>query len=281
MTLAAAGELEMGSAATYVGNALNTFGLRAKDAGAVAAALAGGANASSASCSRWSGPPQARPLARTAGVSLQTTVGILSAFDNAGIKGSNGSHVVQDDALPASSRPLDPAASAMREVAGLHRRALGTSCPCGTSLSSSASSQGSSQEQRPQALTTISGSDATRAATVLFSSARPVWKRHEGHVRPGRRAADGQRADEGRVRGWEAFKGSVETLAISLGIRLLPMFTRVVEGITSIVNAIAVHAGPTLDRFGKWFTASGTPALASFGAVIRYWFSAGVSSRCG
>ena len=271
MTLAAAGELEMGSAATYVGNALNTFGLRAKDAGAVAAALAGGANASSASVeSLGQALSQVGPGARTAGVSLQTTVGILSAFDNAGIKGSDAGTSFKT-MLTRLVPSTDAAASAMRKLGLDFTDAQGNFLPMrDVAEQLRVKLKGLSEEQRSQALTTIFGSDATRAATVLSQlGAAGVDK----YTKATSDQAAAQRMANEQMKGasgaWEAFKGSVETLAISLGIRLLPMFTRVVEGITSIVNAIAVHAGPTLDRFGKWFTASGTPALASFGAVIR------------
>jgi phage-related minor tail protein len=90
LTLAAAGSLDLASAATIASNAMNTFGLHGKDMGTIAAALAGGANASTASVeSLGQALSQVGPGARNAGLSLQETVGTLAAFDQAGIKGSD------------------------------------------------------------------------------------------------------------------------------------------------------------------------------------------------
>ena len=90
LTLAAAGGTDLATASTIASNALNTFGLKGRDMASVAAALAGGANASSASVeSLGQALQQVGPGATNAGLSLQETVGALSAFDAAGIKGSD------------------------------------------------------------------------------------------------------------------------------------------------------------------------------------------------
>jgi TP901 family phage tail tape measure protein len=90
MTLAAAGNLQLADAATYASNAMNMFGLKAKDVPAIADALAGAANASTASVeSLGLGLAQVGPGARNLGFTLNDTVGALAAFDQAGIKGSD------------------------------------------------------------------------------------------------------------------------------------------------------------------------------------------------
>lgn len=90
LTLAAAGSIDLASAATAVSNGLNAFGLKAKDAGQVTAALAGAANASSASVdSLQQALAQVGAGARNAGLSVQETTGALAAFANAGLQGSD------------------------------------------------------------------------------------------------------------------------------------------------------------------------------------------------
>jgi TP901 family phage tail tape measure protein len=90
LTLAAAGGTDMATAATIASNAMNTFGLKGKDMDKVAAALAGGANASSASVeSLGQALQQVGPGAKNAGLGLDETVAALAAFDSAGIKGSD------------------------------------------------------------------------------------------------------------------------------------------------------------------------------------------------
>jgi len=90
LTLATAGGLELGKAASYMVQGMTSFGLSAKDSGKIAAALAGGANASTASVeSLGVALSQTAAQAHTAGLSLEDTVTALAALDNAGVKGSD------------------------------------------------------------------------------------------------------------------------------------------------------------------------------------------------
>lgn len=90
MALAATEGMDLAAAAVATSNAMNMFGLSASDLPAVADAFAGAAKASTASVeSLTQGLAQVGPGAKSAGLSLQDTVGILAAFDNMGMKGSD------------------------------------------------------------------------------------------------------------------------------------------------------------------------------------------------
>lgn len=90
LTLAAAGELQMGDAANIAVQAMGAFNLHGKDMNSIAAALAGGANASSASVHDMAEAlSQAGTSAHAAGLTVQETTAALAAFSNAGIKGSD------------------------------------------------------------------------------------------------------------------------------------------------------------------------------------------------
>lgn len=90
LTLAAAGGIDMETAATVMGNALNTFNLKGKDSSKVAAALAGAANASSASIgSLADGLQQVGTVAADSDQTVQETTAALAALSNAGITGSD------------------------------------------------------------------------------------------------------------------------------------------------------------------------------------------------
>lgn len=90
LTLATAGGLDLGDAATYMVNSLNAFKIPAKNSAQVSTALAGAANASTASVqSLGLGLAQVAGQASISGLSLQSTVAGLSALDNAGVKGSD------------------------------------------------------------------------------------------------------------------------------------------------------------------------------------------------
>lgn len=90
LTLAAAGGVSTGDAATYAANAMSMFGLKASDVGHIADVLANGANMSTASVeSLAQGMSQGGMVAAQMGLNLQDTVGVLAMFDQAGLKGSD------------------------------------------------------------------------------------------------------------------------------------------------------------------------------------------------
>ena len=90
LTQAAASGDSLGESAGAIGNALNMFSLKGEQAAEVAAAFAGGANASTAEIKDLTyGLAQVGPGAAAAGMSIQEVVGTLSAFNNAGLSGSD------------------------------------------------------------------------------------------------------------------------------------------------------------------------------------------------
>lgn len=263
MTAAAAGGLDMGAAATYVGNALNTFGLKASEANAVAAALAGGANASSASIeSLGMALSQVGPGAKTAGLSIQTTTGILAAFDNAGIKGSDAGTSLKT-MLTRLVPSTDAARSAMAELGLKFTDAQGKFLPM-TQVAQQLKDKmsGLSDEQRTTAMNTIFGSDATRAATVMMGLGAAGVEKYTAATSDLGAAQDMANAQMAGASGaWEGFKGSIETLAINIGIKLLPAFTGIVKWLTEMVNKIETKVGPVIQRFTNWFSGDLWPAL--------------------
>ena len=115
LTQAAASGDGLEETAGAIGNALNMFSLKGEQATEVAAAFAGGANASSANVSDLTqGLQQVGPGAAAMGLSLQETVGVLSAFNNAGVKGSDAGTSLKTmltNLVPASEKATGAMAS--------------------------------------------------------------------------------------------------------------------------------------------------------------------------
>lgn len=89
LALAQAGDIELGQSAEYVTKAVMGMGLQFSDSGRVADVLAKGANASNTSVTGLAQAlSYAAPLARTLGLSLETTVAIIGKFADAGIDAS-------------------------------------------------------------------------------------------------------------------------------------------------------------------------------------------------
>lgn len=224
LTLAAAGGTDLATASTIASNALKTFNLQGKDMKVVAAALAGGANASTASVeSLGQALQQVGPGATNAGLSLQETVAALSAFDAAGIKGSDAGTSLKTmltrlvpstkaarmamDEYNLSFTNADGSFKSLTQISGQLQRSLGKL----------------SDEQRVQALTAIFGSDATRAASVLMKEGA---KGIRAYIKATKDQAAAQKLATARMSGTEGalekLSGSMETAKLRLGQEFAP-----------------------------------------------------------
>lgn len=262
LTLAAAGSLDLGTASTIASNAMNTFNLRGKDMASIAAALAGGANASTASVeSLGQALSQVGPGATNAGLSLQETVGVLSAFDQAGIKGSDAGTSLKT-MLARLVPQTDAASSAMRKynldftdaqgnfvsitnIADQLRKGLG----------------GLSEAQRVSALTTIFGSDATRAATVLMKEGAAGVAEYVEATKDQAAAEKLAKVNtSGTAGALEKLKGSIETAELALGQALAPT-------IEDVANFLSEDAVPAVTGFIQGMQ-DGTGAGGDFADVL-------------
>ena len=257
LTLAAAGGLDMGSAAGYMTQALNTFGLKADQGAQVAAALAGGANASTASVeSLGMALSQVGPGAANAGMSIQETVAALSAFDNAGIKGSDAGTSLKtmlSSLVPSTAKAKD----AMKDYGLEMVNADGSFKSMAQIAQELKTGLGDlSAAEQTAALRTIFGSDATRAATVLMKEGA---KGVQGYVKATKDQTTVQKmantAMGGAEGAWNQLTGSLETLAIKLGTALLPAFTKGANAAAGFINFLG-GLGPKISAafsFGKDF----------------------------
>lgn len=266
LVLAAAGSLALGDAANYMVQGLNTFGLQAGDAAEVAAALAGGANASTASVeSLGLALSQVGPGAKNAGLSLQETVGILAAFANAGIQGSDAGTSLKT-MLTRLVPTTKESAEAMADLGLKFTDANGAFLPMrDVAQQLQDKLAGLTEEQRSQALATIFGSDATRAATVLMDLGAAGVDKFTAATSD-LAAAQNMAAvnTSGAAGSFEKFKGAVETLGLKIGTALLPAVQSITDAATRLVNSL----GGIFDHLGESFSTGGLKSLGDQLAAI-------------
>ena len=273
MLLAAAGGLELGSAAESVANTLNMFGLRAKQAGQVANALAGGANASSASVdSLRQALAQVGPGARNAGLDLQTTTAVLAAFANKGIQGSDAGTSLKT-MLTRLIPTTDKAREAMKKYGLDFTDAQGRVLPM-TEVAQQLQDKlgGLTMEQRNAALATIFGSDATRAATVLMQEGakgiQSYIKATSDRKAASRMAAAQESSDSGQTKQAMA---ALQTAAVDLQRAMAPMVRDIARGLGSLARSFGkLPAGTqkSIAAFGLAAAAAG-PLLMVFGSLAK------------
>lgn len=281
MSLAASDGMALADAATIAANTMNVFGMEAKDSQQIADALAGGANASSASVSSLSQAlSQAGLGAKNAGMSMNETVGVLSAFDAMGLKGSDAGTSLKT-MLTRLVPATDDAAAAMKKYGLDFTDAQGNILPFSNVAEQLKTKLGGlSEEQRIAALNTIFGSDAARAASVAMGlGASGVDK----YVAATKEQGAAQKMADARMKGTkgaiEAMNGSVETAALTMGQTMAPYVTLVAGKIAELANwfsgldgkskglilgfaAIAAIIPPILVGVGSLVTAIGAIAGA-------------------
>jgi TP901 family phage tail tape measure protein len=246
MALAATEGMALTDAAVTVSNAMSTFGLEASQANVIADALAGGANASTASvASLTQALQQVGPGAVNAGLSLNDTVGVLAAFDAAGIKGSDAGTSLKtmlqrlvpstDEAaemmkkLGINFTNADGTFKSVSEVSGILQDRLG----------------GLTEAQRQSALTTLFGSDATRAATVLMTEgAAGIQKYIDGTMEMGSAQELADARMSGLAGSLEQLKGSLETAALVIGDVMSPFIQKVSDLIKTAADRFVALPGP-------------------------------------
>lgn len=258
MTLAAAGQLDMGEAANYVVKAMGQFGLKAKDSGKIAAALAGAANASTASVHDLGFALSAGGLAaKSVGFSLQETTGILAAFANNGLQGSDAGTSLKTmlDRLQPSTKKQGEAFQAL----GLFSSKTGSAFVKANGQFKSAAqiaqllhdhTKNLGDAQRKQAITAMFGSDAQRAATILAKEGAkglvPLIKATSDQGAAEKQAAANMKGTAGAI---EARKGSVETLGLAFGTAIKPITIFANRLIASVAN----KAVPVVQHLGDQF----------------------------
>jgi TP901 family phage tail tape measure protein len=252
LTLAAAGGLDLGEAAGFVVQGLSTFNLKADKAGEVAAALAGGANASTASVQDMGlALAQVGPGALNAGLSLQETTAVLAEFAQNGIKGS--------DAGTSLKTMLTRLVPTTKQAKGEMKK-LGLSFVDAHGQFKSISDIAQqlhdklgplSDATRTAALSTIFGSDASRAATVL---AKEGTKGLAKYIKATNDQSQAQKlakaATSGTAGALEQMHGSIETAQIALGTALAPAVTDIAKKISNFASGpLTKDVIPAISKF--------------------------------
>lgn len=248
LTLAAAGEMDMATSANIAVKAMGQFNLKGKEMDSVAAALAGGANASSASVQDMAfALAQGGLAANSVGFSLQETTAALAAFSNSGLEGSDAGTSLKtmlDHLIPASEK-----AENVFERLGLQTKAGNNAFVKANGEYESMAmiserlkraTEGLTAAERKKAITTMFGSDAQRAATIFAAEGEDGMnkfiKATSDTSAAQKMAAANMKGTSGAI---EALKGSVETLTLKFGLMIAPALQTGLKWLTDLTNRAA------------------------------------------
>lgn len=280
VNLAAAGEVSMPEAAAIAANAMNQFGIAAKDMGGVVDNIAGAANASAIDVSQFGQSlQQVGAVANLAGVDFEDTATAIALMGNAGIAGSDAG-----TSLKSMFQRLQPTTEKQTTL----MQELGLVTKNGTnlfydqqgrlkSLSQVAgllqrSLKGMSAEQKQATLNTLFGSDAIRAAAIVSNAGSKGFEKMAASMHKVSAADVAAKRMDNFKGSLEQMKGSLETLGITIGTLLLPSLRSVVDGVTEAVNWF-LNLDPAVQKGVAAFVGiagAGLLALAAFVKIVKF-----------
>lgn len=169
LNLAAAGQMDLADAATIAAQAMNLFHLKGSEVPHIADVLAASANKSAAGMGDMGAAlKQGGLVASQFGLTLEDTVGTLSAFADRALIGSDAGTSLKT-MLTALANPSKQSAEMMKQL-GINAYDTAGNFVGITNLAGQLQDQlgGLTDAQRQQAMAQIFGSDAMRAASVLY-----------------------------------------------------------------------------------------------------------------
>jgi len=242
LSLAAAGSLDLAESADIAAKTMNVFKLQGKDVGHIADVLSAAANKSATDVHELGEAIKMGGLASAAaGISLEETVGTLSAFADRALVGSDAGTSLKT-MLMMLQAPTDKAASLMEEL-GINAYDANGNFVGTVDLAGQLQRQlgGLTQEQRNAALAQIFGADAMRAANVLYEVGEAKLQDYVKAVDDQGAAAEVAAKKMDNLAGdVEKLKGSLETMAIEAG-----------SGANSGLRILVQAAGALVDEVGE------------------------------
>lgn len=270
LALAASGQLELADAATLAAQAMNTFGLHGKDVGHIADVLSAGANKSAADVHGLGmALRQGGLLAKQTGLSLEDTVGTLSAFADHALIGSDAG-----TSLKTMLQRLTPQSAEARQM--MDRLGFSAYDSQGkfvglTKLAGNLQQSFSNltPEARNAAFATIFGSDAVRSATILYELGAQGISKYVKEVNDQGAASRMASIQMDNLSGdLQYLRGSIEVALIQSGSAANGVLRTMVQWVSRVVN---IYNGlpPELQQTVTMFSGiGGAVALAGAGLLL-------------
>lgn len=246
LNLAAAGAIGVGDAAELAATAMTQFKLSGDQVNHVADLLAAGAGKAQGGVGDLGmALKQGGLVAAQTGLSIEETAGALAQFAANGLIGSDAGTSFKT--MLQSLTPSSVKAKEEMERLGISAYdAQGNFVGMANFAGQLQAALGNlSVEQQNAALKTIFGSDAVRAASIIFKDGAAGVEEWQEKVNDAGYAAETAAIRMDNLAGdWEQFTGSLETALIGAGEGSQGPLRKLVQGATEIVNALDAIPAP-------------------------------------
>ena len=241
LTLAAAGQLDFADAATIAAQAMNIFDLSGRDVTHVADVLAAAANKSAADVGQLGDAlRQGGLVAAQTGLSLEESVGALAAFGDNALIGSDAGTSLKTMLQRLTPQSVE-AANLMKELGFSAYDAYGNFIGLEGLAGELESSLGDmTVQQRNSAMATLFGSDAVRAANVLYEEgARGIGEYVDAVDDQGAAARMAAIQNDNLKGDVEALGGALESAFIENGSKATGALRAITQAATDVVGGFS------------------------------------------
>lgn len=239
LDLAAAGEMEVAAAAEAAAGAMAQFNLDGSQVPHIADLLAAGAGKAQGEVSDMvQALKQSGTVASQTGLTIEETTGTLAAFAEQSLLGSDAGTSFKT-MLQRLSAPIGAAAAKMKELDISAYDANGEFIGMSALAGQLRDRMGEmTDETRNATLATIFGSDAVRAASIVYDNGADGIQGWIDATNDSGFAAETASIKLDNLKGdWEALTGSIETALIGAGDGSQGILRSLTQGATSAVNA--------------------------------------------
>lgn len=266
LQLAAAAQVDAGTAATIQAQALNSFGLEADYAAKAADVLANAANASTAEMTDIAaGLQQSGAVAAQFGLSLEDTSAALGMFANAGITGSDAGTLLKTALLSLTDQGK-PAQQAMEELGLTVYDAQGKFVGMHSLMEQLGEAAARmSDEEYQAAAATLFGSDAMRLAGIAGEHGAAGYDQMREAVEREGAAADVAAA---KTHGLPGAIAAVENSAEELALTLYDQFSPALESGLRHLSGGMDALGPAIAGVGNAMKAVPGPVFIAMLAGV-------------
>ena len=240
LQLGVAANMDFATSATVVARALTAFHMRGSEATKVADLFSAAANKSTADVNDMALGVQMASAQWYAGRQpLENLTTALALMANAGQAGSDAGTSLKT-MMNRLMAPTDKARALMKDLGISVYDSSGHMKKMPAIIDTlSRGLKGQSEAQRNANLYTIFGSDAIRSARVLITGGTAAWDRMANSITKG---GEAQKMAEARTKGFngavQGFISQIETLAVELGLKMLPAATRAARGLADFTGSI-------------------------------------------
>ena len=277
LDMAAAGGMGLAESAEIAANAMNAFNLPASEMPKVANMLAAAANASSVDISDLAAAMKMSGAVFASNKQpMDDMVTSLAMLGNAGLKGSDAGTSLKTMLLSLAA-PTAKAKGVLADMGVAVYDASGNMRGFETIIADlSVATAGMTDAQRNAALSTVFGSDAIRAATILTRDYSTSWDGIAGALNNGSAASDVANARMKGVGGAiEYLKGSIDSFLIGAALPYMAVIGEIIRSGADLLTAFGALPKPVMDAavaFGAVLAAAGPVMLAITGITAALGF---------